>query len=129
MTTQATDILRAPIWEDGDVIEMARFTVDGVNAVKADLTDPITRKVFNKSTGDTLISSTELLVDNVVFDTLQTDARWDRDNTGYNFRDRVAGSNFATGGDTYRVEYKFLGASSEQFWIVFEHPVQAILSS
>jgi len=128
MSTQASDITRASIWEDGDVTEMARFQINGANAVQSDLST-IVRKIYDRAAGDTLVSTENLAVASVVFDTLQTDGRWSRDETGYNFRDRIEAVNFPTGGRTYRVEYLFTGVSGEKFWIIFEHPVQNVLSS
>jgi len=45
----------------------------------------------------------------VVFDSLQTDARWTRDSTGYNFRhtiDVASEAAFALAGRDYLVEYR-----------------------
>lgn len=131
MVTQATDILISTIWEDGDVVEMARFLVDGANGVQADVST-IVRKIFDKANANALIATDSLTVSSVVYDTLQTtalDPNWTKDSTGYNFRDRIAGSNFPTGGRIYRVEYYFVGANSEQFWIIYQHPAQKVLSS
>ena len=127
---EATDILTATIWEDGDATEMARFQVDGANGVQADVTS-IERQIFNitGSTPDTALFTDAITVNDAVFDTLQTDDRWDADSTGYNFRDRIPGSKFASGACTYRVEYWFTGSSSEKFPIVYEHPARAVLSS
>lgn len=129
---KATKTTRENIWEDGDVIEMARFQVDGANGLQADVS-AIERKIFNISGVVTEIgSAVAIVVANSVFDTLQTtalDPSWTKDSTGYNFRDRIAGSNFATGGETYRVEYKFTGSGGEIFFIVFEHPAQEIHGS
>lgn len=126
----AVDVNRQTIWEDGDATEMARFQVNGVNGVQADVTS-IVRKVFDlaSDTPTTAIATDTLTVANVVFDTLQTDARWTKDSTGYNFRDRIAGTNFPTGGHTYRVEYFFTGSASESFFVVFEHPARKVHSS
>ena len=125
-----TDITRQTIWEDGDVTEMARFEVAGSNGTQSDVST-ITRNIFDESssTPRTAIASDSLTVSSVVFDTLQTDDRWSEDSTGYNFRDRIAGSNFATGEHTYRVEYAFVGANNEAFPIVFQHPAQELYSS
>lgn len=124
----AHNLVRQTIWEDGDVTEMARFTVNGSNGVQADLTS-ITRKIFDLDNKDTVIATDTIVIADAVFDTLQTDGRWTEDATGYNFRDRVGGSNFASGGQTYRVEYYFVGASSEKFFVVYEHPARAVYSS
>ncbi len=130
--TIATDITIASIWEDGDVTEMARFQVNGANGTQADVTS-IVRKIFNRSASNAEVgSSASLTVADVVFDTLQeasAGGRWTKDSTGYNFKDRVPATKFADGGETYRVEYLFTGSGGEKFWIVFEHPVQEVLSS
>lgn len=118
------------IWEDGDVTEMARFQVDGANGVQADLTS-IARNIFDLSgdTPGTSLGEDAVTIATSVFDTLQTDARWTKDLTGYNFRDRVPASKFSTGGRTYLVEYLFTGAGGEKFWIVFKHPAKKIYTS
>lgn len=125
----ASDIIKATIWEDGDVTEMARIQVDGVNVEQADIAS-IQRKIFDLS-GDapgTVLETTNPAMASVVFDDLQTDARWTKE-AGYNFRERIAGASFPTGGHTYRVEYLFTGDGGEKFWLVFEHPAKKIYSS
>ena len=125
-----TEIKKTTIWEDGDATEMARFQVDGVNGVQADVAS-ITRKIFDLSsaTPTTALETTTPAVASVIFNALQTDARWTEDSTGYNFKQRIAGTSFSTGGSTYRVEYEFTGAGGEKFWIVFEHPAKKVHSS
>lgn len=118
------------IWEDGDVTEMARFQVNGVNGVQANLTS-IARNIFDLSgaTPGTSLGEVDIVVADSVFDTLQTDARWTKDLTGYNFRDRVPAAQFTTGGRTYLVEYLFTGTSAEKFWVVYKHPAKKIRTS
>ena len=125
-----TDVTRETIWEDGDVTEMARFLINGANATQSDVTS-IARKIFdlNGSTPNTAESTTAPAVASTVFDTLQTDARWSKDATGYNFRERIAATNFPTAGHRYLVEYLFTGSGGEKFWIVFEHLAQSVRSS
>ena len=130
---KSTKITKASIWEDGDVTEMARFQVDGANGTQSDVST-ITRFIFNLSAGspNTAIAEDALVVGDTVFDTLQTtalDPAWTKDNIGYNFKDRVPGVNFATGGDNYRVEYHFVGSADEKFFIVYEHDAQVIRGS
>lgn len=130
----STDITKQTIWEDGDVTEMARFQVDGANGVQADIGagGSITRFIFDRSNDNELIAEDSLVYTAVIFDTLQTtalDPAWTKDATGHNFKDRVPGANFATGGDNYRVEYHFVGANGELFKIVYEHDANAVLGS
>lgn len=100
---------------------------DGANIVQADITS-IARNVF---IGTTLDGSnpTAIVVADSVFDTLQTDARWSQDSTGYNFRDDVGAAVFATGDTRYRLEYAFTPASGEVFQVVFEAHAKAIHAS
>ncbi len=87
------------------------------NVQQADITS-VFRSVYD---GETIVGSdTELTVATVVFDTLQTDARWTFDSTGYNFKDDVAATVFPVGDKVYRVEYKFTPASGEVFHYVRE---------
>ena len=111
-------IVKATVWEDGGATLMSRIVGnDAANIVQADITS-ISRVVFVGSTIST--AETTPVVATVVFDTLQTDARWAVDSTGYNFRQDVAASVFADGDTIYRVEYKFTPASGEVFWVVFD---------
>lgn len=126
----ATDTIKAAIWEDGDVTEMARFTINGANGTISDVST-IQRHIFDLSstTPETDLDDSAVVVATSVFDALQTDARWTKDLTGYNFRDRVPSTFFTTGGHTYRVEYLFTGASAEKFWIVYEHTARKVSAS
>ncbi len=118
------------VFEDGSASFMARVVgVDGGNIVQSDITS-ITFKVYDS--GGTEAATGTLTVATVVFNVLQTDARWNPaiDTTGYNFRDdRIAGT-FAAGG-RYKVEYKFTPGSGADyvFWVVFKVAAQAVLTS
>lgn len=127
----STTIHKAVIWEDGDVTEMARVQVDGVNITQADI-DSITRSIFDISAGGAgteIGTATALVVTDVVFDDLQTGGPWSKDGIGYNFKERIAAAKFATGEKTYRVEYAFVGSSGEKFPVVYQHPTQKLFSS
>lgn len=120
-------IVTGTVWEDGGASMMARVVGNaGANIVQADI-QSIARNVFIGTTLDA--GPTALTVATVVFDTLQTDARWSIDSTGYNFRDDVAAAIFATGDTRYRLEYAFTPASGEVFQVVFEAKAKAIHTS
>lgn len=134
---EPTAILQATIWEDSDVTELARITINGTPITQASIGagGAITRKIFDtdSNTPNVAIGSTTLVFDdgNTVFDELQTDARWDsvEDSLGYNFRNRIPGTNFPTGDHVYRVEYQFTGANNEKFPVVYKHHAQNLRGS
>ena len=91
------------VYEDSTFSLMSRFEVDGANAVQADCSS-ITIKAWDTDDYDTTVLSATLTVSNVVYDTLQTDGRWDTDSTGYNFRYDVADTICTEPGHQYRFE-------------------------
>ena len=62
---------------------------------------------------DTIVASGTLVVADVIFDTYQTDARWTKDTTGYNFRWAVPATVTATGATTVQVQVTFTPAGGE----------------
>ena len=101
-------LIEFAVWEDSGASLMARITGnDATNIQQADVTTiayTVSSLATDADTG--VVTGTEtatgtLTVSSVVFDTLQTDARWTLDSTGYNFRWDVPASIFATG-DTVR---------------------------
>ena len=118
----------ATIYEDTAITCMARIMGDdAVRIEQADVTS-ITLKTF-LNYGTTATSTTSLVVADVVFDTLQTDARWTKDSTGYNFRYQIPSSVFDTGDSTYRCEFKFDMASSPDLFVIFSVDTVEVLSS
>ena len=124
-----TGTIKASVWEDGGATCMARVAgADGANITQASLST-ITVTIFNRRTKAEIVSVASLTVANVVFDTLQTDARWSLDSSGYNFRHTVAASSLATPGIVHAVEYKFTPATGQVFWVVFDLTTREIITS
>ncbi len=120
----AKDIETAYGWKDGDATCLARVKLDGSNLTQA-TTTTITRTVFLKALDsgaarEVVSAAALLVVASVVFDALQTDDRWDRDNTGYNFRDTVASTVFTLADRTYEVLYSFAGSGGQVFVVRFD---------
>ena len=90
-------------YEDSTISLMSRFEVDGANGVQADVSS-ITVKAWDTNDFDNTVLSATPAAASVVFDTLQTDGRWNVDDTGYNFRYDVADTAMVTAGSTYRFE-------------------------
>jgi hypothetical protein len=66
-------------------------------------------------TGHTAVAVT---IASVIFDTLQTDAKWDKDATGYNFAhtlDISSAAAFPQAGVTYLVVYTFTPSSGQPY--------------
>lgn len=120
---------RSKVIEDSGATFLARVVGhDGVAVLQAGVSS-IAAKVFDESNSDTEVFSGTLTVSSVIFDTLQTDARWTRDTDGYNFRHDMDGTVFSTAGHRYRVEYKFTPTSGAAFFVLFEVVAQRITTS
>lgn len=105
----------AIVFKNGTSTNMARVVgADGANVTQSDITsgvysiyllddqDADSRTVVTGHDAGALASA------NIIFDTLQTDAVWTKDDTGYNFRHTPVisvNAAFAIAGRNYLVEY------------------------
>lgn len=104
-------------FEDSGHSVMARVTGnDAANITQSDITS-ISYTVHDLKTGEQTVTST-LTVATVVFDSLQTDARWTADSTGYNFRYDITASELPNGDREYKFEIVFNPVLGEDFAIV-----------
>jgi len=104
-------------FEDSGHSIMARVIGnDAASIVQSDITS-IAYKVRDLACGEQTVSAA-MTVATVVFDTLQTDARWTVDLIGYNFRYDVPASELPNGSRTYRFEIVFTPSSGQVFTIV-----------
>lgn len=112
--------------EDSGVRWMARILGQSGSAiVQADVSS-IVYSVYDKSDTTAATATGTLTVSDVIYNALQTDSRWGKDTTGYNFGWNVPASIFATGNKTYRIEVKITPASGEPIHIVRDFPVVAL---
>ena len=89
--------------EDSTFAVMLRLQVDGSNATQGVLSS-ITWKAWDERNTAAVYASGTLTVADVVYDTLQTDGRWNADATGYNFRHDITQATFTDPG-RYLIEY------------------------
>lgn len=122
-------ITTATVWEDGGASLMARVVGnDAANITQASISS-ITCNVYDaQELGEPILTPT-VVVSTSVFESLQTDARWTVDSTGYNFRHDLPATAFPDGGKCYRVVYKFTPVSGEAFYKVFDlHSLDVVMS-
>lgn len=141
----AIDKITAQWQEDGSATLLARVTArDGTGAAtgvpgegnwikQADLST-ITCKVFDRTPGyatpDTAIATPTVTISSAIQDTpVTSDAIWTVDLVGYNFLFDVAGTNFPTGGHTYRVELYFTTTGSKTWTIAYEGVAVPVVGS
>jgi len=100
--------------EDSAFSVLLRVEHNGAAAVQSDV-QAIEYQIYSHDSTTAHTEATSLTVSDVIFDTLQTDSRWDTDLTGYNFRHDVASTVFPAP-DAYDIEYKitFTGPSVVQ---------------
>jgi hypothetical protein len=132
------------IYENQDVWSVARLVrPNGVKIETSDVTaansaNPIMVYIYDITEGSTevikyghtagtgITADTSLAKASVLFDTLQTDGYWSGDTTGYNFRHKVAGSNFSEGGKRYRIEYAIQTSSWGKLYVITEVTTKAL---
>ena len=110
---------RATIYEDTAITCMARILGDDAAAITQSDISSISLSVFKNASTTASSGPTALTVSDVIFDSYQTDARWTKDSTGYNFRYQIPASVPDTGDATYQCEFKFTPASQPVFFVVF----------
>src|SRR6187402_145567 len=98
-------------FEDGGATFMARVLGNAGTAITQATISSITCNVYDMTAPTVAVISPTVTVNSVVFDTLQTDARWTADTTGYNFLHAMPATAFPTGKRNYKVEYKFTPTS------------------
>lgn len=116
----------AKVMEGAGATLMARVLGNAGTPITQATISSISRKTF--ALPDTTATTTTPSVSSLVFDALQTDARWTEDEVGYNFRDTVAASVLANGNTQYRVEYTLTPTSGEVIRFAFDLTTLEMLS-
>ncbi len=134
----AAQIFQLPnVFEDSGAYLLAKIRgTTGEYISKASLASPgsIQLKVFDSESSDsppTEVASRDIVVNDTVFDTLQTDSGWDlvADPDGFNFKVEVLPADVPAGGKTYRFEFKFTNASGKIWHIVANVPTIGLFRS
>ena len=105
-------------YKSGGWTALARVELPSGNYIAQATISTVHVEVKNAA-GTITKASASLTVSDVVFDTLQNDARWTEDTTGFNFRYEVPAAAFPAAGH-HRVEFKFTPSTGEVFFLTFE---------
>jgi hypothetical protein len=117
----------ATAFEDTGVTLMDRIYGNAGTAITQATISSIAFKCYEHATKDkavdaedgTLITSGAIVVASTVFDTLQTDAKWTRDSTGYNFAYASPAADRTVGARWHRYEIVFTPSSGAVFVVVW----------
>ena len=104
------------VGEDAVAITQTTISTATYSVFLLDDDDPDSRTVVVGHDGASLTVSA------IIFNTLQTDARWTVDSTGYNFRHTIDVSSndaFTIAGRNYLVEYRLVPASGQVIIVRF----------
>jgi len=122
-------LITGVVWERSGVSLMARIVGQDAQNITQSALVSISFKIFDLAVPEAAKSSGTLTVSSVVFNTLQTDTRWTKDATGYNFRHDVGATAFSGGTKDWRIEYLFTpSGGAAPFWVVFELHAHRIYS-
>ena len=120
MPTKAT-IVTTTVWAGNNLICLARILGDtGEYLLTTDLSS-VTWQVLDLDNSKAVVGSGTFSPGSVVYNTLQTDNIWTKDETGYNFKATVPGANFPLAERRYRVVFSFVTVS----WGTFKQPFEA----
>ena len=117
------------VFKNGTATMLARVVgADAANVTQSDIsTGTYSIYLLNDQDADSRTAVTghtdaALVVADVIFDTLQTDAIWTKDSTGYNFKHEIVISSneaFAIAGREYLVEVSLTPTSGELILVRF----------
>jgi len=122
------NIVTDAVYEDSGFSLMARIYGQAATAITQATISSIALKVYEVSSSTSVATATPVVA-TCVFDTLQTDAYWTKDSTGYNFRYSTLAAQVPTGGSRYIFEFTFTPASGAVFPVVFEVPTLDLYGS
>jgi len=120
MATIAQQIHYFDAYPAGGLSLMARIQDwSAVDILQAGVTS-IAWTSYDKADVSAVVASGTLTVADVIFDTLQTDARWDVDSTGYNFRWDAPATVAPASAKHYQILLTFTPASGAVFYAAYE---------
>jgi hypothetical protein len=121
-------IAKAIVIENTSVVCLARVRASSGSYLTQATTTSLTVKVFNLNDRSQSGATQTPSKTSCVFDTLQTDARWSEDSTGYNLAVPITADYLTDGNIVYQVECKLVTTDSMPFYILWQVQTKDILS-
>lgn len=109
-------LLARVVGEDGSPVSRASLSAAAYTVYTLDVDDP------DAAVAVAGHDNVSVAVSALIYDTLQTDALWDVDTIGYNFRhmlDVSTNQAFATAGQTYRIVFRLTPTSGQVILVRF----------
>lgn len=125
----AASVHRITVWEDNGFSLMDRLIGNDATDLTQAAVTSIAWSIYDLADATVAFATGTLTVATVVFNSLQTDARWTTDSTGYNFRWDVPATTLTGGDRVYKFEIKFTMTSGEPFHDVWEVTTKKIIRS
>lgn len=110
----SADIVQQTVWQGGNAQNLSQVYGNAGTAVTQASLASIEYRLFEKD-GAVVTNPTYLTIASVIYNTLQTDGRWTRDTTGYNFLHTVTHLELAEADTTYVAEYRATDTSGNVF--------------
>jgi|TARA_Y100000310_G_scaffold89033_1_gene86157 hypothetical protein len=101
------------VWEGTTPKLMARVVGAAATNITQASVDSISKIVVLNRDGSTVVAADDITVSEVVYNTLQTDATWTKDETGYNFAHALAITDIPDGDDVYVIQYQLTDTASK----------------
>lgn len=115
--------------EDEPLVYMARLIGPDRTDVTQSGISSITVAAYDMEAPSVATYTDTLVVSDSVFDSLQTDARWTTDATGYNFLHTVPGTAFPEPNRTYQVEYTITATDGTPSYAVLRKKTSELFST
>lgn len=103
-------VVNQAVWEGSECWLMQRVVGADAAVITQASVSAVSYTVYTGTT--VVVASTALTIATVIFDTLQTDAKWTVDATGYNFLQILPRTAIPDGGTVYTVQHKFTAVTT-----------------
>jgi hypothetical protein len=121
-------VTRGKVIENSPTTILARLVDAQGSLLTQANTSSISVKVFDRTSAEQVGATITPVISDTIYNTLQTDSRWTRDATGYNFAMVIGPAYFPAAPTTYRVEAKITPTIGSPFYVLWDLAAENIFS-